>query len=97
MSIIFVKWQFILCVKINDIYHPVETCDDGIKNGKENDVDCGGHCKTDCCTDGKRNWDEEDIDCGGGCPVACCSNGKQNGDETAIDCGGSCPACPGMK
>jgi len=44
------------------------TCSDGIQNGDETGVDCGG---TDCdpcpptCTDGIQNGDETGIDCGG--------------------------------
>ena len=75
------------------------TCEDGIRNGDETGVDCGGSCPTACptCEDGIQNGDETGIDCGGSCPTACptCEDGIQNGDETGIDCGGSCPtACP---
>ena len=74
------------------------TCDDGIQNGDETDVDCGGPdcpaCPT--CDDGIQNGDETGIDCGGpdcpDCPT--CDDGIQNGDETGIDCGGSnCIPC----
>jgi hypothetical protein len=74
------------------------TCDDGIQNGDETDVDCGGPdcpaCPT--CDDGIQNGDETGIDCGGpecpDCPT--CDDGVQNGDETGIDCGGSnCIPC----
>jgi hypothetical protein len=75
------------------------TCTDGIQNGNETDVDCGGPdcpaCPT--CNDGIQNGGETDVDCGGpDCP-ACptCSDGIQNGDETGVDCGGSCPPCGG--
>ena len=75
------------------------TCDDGIQNGDEEGVDCGGSecpaCPT--CDDGVQNGDETGVDCGGpDCP-ACptCDDGIQNGDETGVDCGGpDCPACP---
>ncbi|MEZ4883457.1 MAG: T9SS type A sorting domain-containing protein [Chitinophagales bacterium] len=75
------------------------TCTDGIQNGDETGVDCGGSCPTACptCTDGIQNGDETGVDCGGSCPTACptCTDGIQNGDETGVDCGGSCPtACP---
>ncbi len=51
------------------------TCNDGIQNGTETGVDCGGTCG-DCpveatCTDGIMNGDEEGVDCGGSCPNAC--------------------------
>lgn len=74
------------------------TCNDGIQNGDEEGVDCGGSSCQPCatCSDGIQNGDEEGIDCGGSscAPCATCSDGIQNGDETGIDCGGSCPtAC----
>jgi Metallo-peptidase family M12/Secretion system C-terminal sorting domain len=72
------------------------TCTDGIQNGNETGVDCGGNCPA-CptCTDGIQNGNETGIDCGGNCP-ACptCNDGIQNGGETGVDCGGTCPACP---
>ncbi len=75
---------------------PIATCGDGIQNGLETAVDCGGECFT-CptCSDGIQNGKETAIDCGGDCD-ACptCSDGIQNGTETAIDCGGDCDACP---
>ncbi len=42
------------------------SCFDGIKNGDETDVDCGGSCNP-CptCDDGIKNGDETAIDCGG--------------------------------
>lgn len=71
------------------------TCDDGIQNGDETGVDCGGSCAP-CatCDDGIQNGNETGIDCGGSC-TACptCDDGLQNGDETGVDCGGSCTAC----
>ncbi|MEM6697125.1 MAG: fibronectin type III domain-containing protein [Bacteroidota bacterium] len=81
------------------------TCDDGIMNGDETGVDCGG---TDCpacpeptCDDGIQNGDEEGVDCGGSncapCEVPTCDDGIMNGDETGVDCGGvDCPACPSI-
>ncbi len=75
------------------------TCDDGIQNGDEEGVDCGGPDCPACpsCDDGIQNGDEEGVDCGGpDCP-ACpsCDDGIQNGDEEGVDCGGpDCPACP---
>ncbi len=78
---------------------PAPTCTDGIQNGNETGVDCGGPdcpaCPT--CTDGIQNGNETGVDCGGpDCP-ACptCNDGIQNGDETGVDCGGSCPPCGG--
>ncbi len=47
------------------------TCDDGIQNGDEEGIDCGGTNCAACptCDDGILNGDEEDIDCGGSCPA----------------------------
>ncbi len=75
------------------------TCDDGIQNGDETGVDCGGSVCPACptCDDGIQNGDETGVDCGGSTCPACptCDDGIQNGDETGVDCGGSvCPACP---
>lgn len=83
---------------INAAFAP-PACDDGIANGDEAGVDCGGSCPNACgptCDDGIANGDEEGVDCGGSCPSACptCNDGIANGDEEGIDCGGSCPdAC----
>ena len=83
--------------------NPPPTCNDGIQNGDETGVDCGGSCPNTCnpptCNDGIQNGDETGVDCGGSCPNTCnpptCNDGIQNGDETGVDCGGSCPnTCP---
>lgn len=72
------------------------TCDDGIKNQEETEIDCGGPC-TACptCDDGIENQGETDIDCGGPC-TACptCDDGIQNQGETGVDCGVPCSPCP---
>jgi hypothetical protein len=48
-------------------------CDDGIQNGNEIGIDCGGRCAASCCQN--HWWDkdqgEEGVDCGGSCPDAC--------------------------
>ena len=52
-----------------DIDEPCETCFDGIQNGDEGGVDCGGSypgcpaCAT--CSDAIQNQGEESVDCGG--------------------------------
>ena len=81
---------------------PTPSCTDGIQNGSETGVDCGGPdcpaCPTDPTGDHgvQKGW-ETGVDCGGpDCP-ACpsCNDGIQNGLETGVDCGGpDCPACP---
>ncbi|MCX4243280.1 hypothetical protein [Paraliomyxa miuraensis] len=79
----------------------VPTCTDGVHNGGEDGVDCGGSCPLTCgpsCSNGVQDGDEDGVDCGGSCPATCgpsCSNGVQDGDEVGVDCGGSCPATCG--
>lgn len=77
---------------------PTPTCNDGIQNGDETGVDCGGTncpaCPT--CNDGIQNGSETGVDCGGPDCAACptCNDGIQNGNETGIDCGGpDCAPC----
>lgn len=47
-------------------------CNDGVRNGNETFIDCGGNCDP-CftCDDGILNQGEHDIDCGGPCPNLC--------------------------
>lgn len=73
------------------------TCTDGIKNGNETDVDCGG---PDClpCADGRDCVSARDCAsavCGTSkkCAAPTCTDGVKNGTETDIDCGGTCPPC----
>jgi len=73
-----------------------ETCNDGIQNGDETGIDCGGSdceaCPT--CTDGIQNGTETGVDCGGDCDICpSCDDGIQNGTETGVDCGGDCAVC----
>ena len=62
------------------------SCFDGIQNGNETAVDCGGDCAP-CptCDDGIKNGDEDGVDCGGSCePCAglVTKSGLINSDET---------------
>jgi hypothetical protein len=75
-------------------------CHDGIKDGSETDVDCGGGvCPA--CGVGKGCAQTSDCVSGEGCDVTThtcdaneCNDGVQDGGETAVDCGGgTCPAC----
>jgi len=73
------------------------SCSDGILNGTETSVDCGGPSCPACpnCFNGIQDGNETGIDVGPSCPNAShCSNGVLDGDETSIDCGGSCLVCP---
>ena len=76
---------------------PDPTCTDGVKNGGESDVDCGG-AVCDRCADDKgcsNGGDCESKVCTGGtCIAPSCTDSVENGGETDQDCGGgSCPGC----
>jgi hypothetical protein len=43
------------------------TCVDGIQNGNETGIDCGGDCRPCSCYNGIKDEQEECIDCGGEC------------------------------
>ena len=68
-------------------------CDDGLLNGDETDVDCGGSCATKC---GPGDACEMNVDCTGGictgstCAPSC-TDGVLNNSEKGVDCGG--PIC----
>jgi hypothetical protein len=74
------------------------SCDDGVLNGAETDLDCGGNCapKRPCpptqrCRVGT---DCDNLVCEQGlCAAATCSDGVQNGKESDVDCGGPCSKC----
>ena len=74
------------------------TCGDGIVNGEETDVDCGGAACDPClagddCSEGS---DCESLVCDEGiCAPVSCDDGVQNGGETAVDCGPGCGLCDG--
>ena len=73
------------------------TCTDGLQNGTETGVDCGGSCPA-CpptCDDGIQNGTETGIDCGGvssgeTCPSCGCGAGRCEDDG---DCAASVPYC----
>ena len=80
------------------------TCSDGIMNGQETGVDCGGPDCAPCttmptCDDGIMNGQETGVDCGGPDCAPCtttptCDDGVMNGQETGVDCGGpDCQPC----
>jgi hypothetical protein len=59
------------------------TCNDGIQNGDETGVDCGGSSCPACptCNDGIQNGDETGVDCGGSsCPP--CNSGCSGTEVT---------------
>jgi hypothetical protein len=72
------------------------TCTDGVRNGTETDIDCGGPTCPRCAA-GKKCQGAGDC-VGGTClNQVCqptCSDGVKNGQETDVDCGGpDCPPC----
>jgi hypothetical protein len=72
-------------------------CTDGVKDGSESDVDCGGNL-CDPCANGKQCAIDEDCSsgfCGNGvCMTPTCTDHIKNGNETDVDCGGgTCGPC----
>ncbi|CAF1435857.1 unnamed protein product, partial [Adineta steineri] len=73
-----------------------KACFDGLMNGDESDIDCGGSCLT--CAAGKKCALTKDCDntqCANGtCVGATCNDDIKNNGETDVDCGGSnCSPC----
>jgi sugar lactone lactonase YvrE len=73
------------------------SCQDGVRNGTETDIDCGGSCGP--CTGAAACQHNDDcatgICTGGVCRTPTCTDQAKNGSETDVDCGGgACPACP---
>jgi hypothetical protein len=71
----------------------VTACTDGVKNGTETGVDCGGGtCPA--CPSGQGCTVAGDCQSGictaGLCAASSCTDGIKNGTETGVDCGGSC-------
>lgn len=78
---------------------PQGNCADGIKDGAETDVDCGGGTCNKCAEDQTCSGDG---DCGttsckaGKCaipPSPTCVDGVKNQQETDVDCAGECSPC----
>lgn len=75
------------------------SCNNGLRDGTETDLDCGGIGGCSPCATGKRC--ETDYDCNlarcnaGFCLAQSCGDGLQNQDESDVDCGGSsgCDRC----
>jgi hypothetical protein len=71
-------------------------CVDGVKNGTESAIDCGGSCPP--CADGLACASgadcANDVCAAGLCAAPSCADGARNGVETGLDCGGvSCAPC----
>ncbi|MEZ4336448.1 MAG: fibrinogen-like YCDxxxxGGGW domain-containing protein [Sandaracinaceae bacterium] len=74
------------------------TCSDGVMNGAETDVDCGGGTCYPCspgegCLVGTDCTDRICLGSTMTCATASCGDGVQNGLESDVDCGGTCPGC----
>jgi hypothetical protein len=75
------------------------SCTDGVNNGDETDVDCGGACGP--CANGAGCVAPSDCTSGLCTANVCtapvvtpsCTDGEHNGDETDVDCGGPCGPC----
>ena len=77
------------------------TATDGVKNGDETDIDCGGPTAPPCANNKGCNigTDCTSFVCSGGtCQAPSHTDGVKNGDETDIDCGGPTAArcAPGL-
>ena len=73
-------------------------CVDGLKNGEESDVDCGGPFCAPCALGHTCNGANDCLSssCVSGICVAqaSCFDGVRNGSESSVDCGGhGCAAC----
>ena len=64
-----------------EAYLRTDNCTDGLKNGDELGVDCGGTFCSNLCPAG---------------PNGHCLDGIHNGNEDYVDCGGSCSPCDSM-
>jgi hypothetical protein len=75
------------------------TCMDGIKNGAETGVDCGGVTMCPRCPPGQGCSSGSDCASHGGmCQVPSCTDLVKNQNETDVDCGGgTCPTCAAGK
>jgi hypothetical protein len=62
------------------------SCNDGVQNGDETGVDCGGSICPACptCSDGIQNGDETGIDCGGAICPACVSTGLDENNVSSF-------------
>jgi uncharacterized membrane protein len=73
------------------------SCTDGIRNGNEQAIDCGGSCPA--CASGNPCTNpiecQEAVCLDGVCQAATCDDGVRNGEEEGVDCGGTsnCGPC----
>ena len=86
----------LICNSENNCISKVASCADGVKNGNETDIDCGGDCSS--CGNGSNCNSSADcaseVCSGNTCQASSCADGVKNGHETDVDCGGNdCPSC----
>lgn len=90
-----------LCVALGGcLFYLNPQCTDGITNGSETDIDCGGSCKpctlNHSCRVGSDCFNGNCV--GGTCAPLPCENGVKDGAETDVDCGGPvCRKCAGQR
>lgn len=69
-------------------------CANGVKDGDEGGIDCGGSCPNLCPNDSPCNVNEDCVNgfCNAGkCDDAACDDKVKNGAEGDVDCGATCP------
>jgi hypothetical protein len=75
---------------------PAARCDDGVRNGDEADVDCGGK-SCDRCVGSDLCGGDDDCQSGhcdaGHCRAPSCDDGIKDGFEIDVDCGEGCGKC----
>ncbi len=97
MRDLLLSWPLLLLVGLSAASCGREpTCTDGLYNGSEEAVDCGGSCGA-CdaeasCDDGVRNGNESDLDCGGSCEPCDVLEGCVTGADCieSVCTGGTC-------
>lgn len=85
----------LFCPSMTSSCSPV-SCQDGVQNGGERGMDCGGGSCPGCEVGAPC---ETPNDCAssscveGNCAAPSCADGVRNGGESDVDCGGDCDAC----
>jgi hypothetical protein len=74
---------------------PTVSCNDGVRNQDETNIDCGGVCTSVNGVYWYDNACHSTPKTGPQPPTGTCSDGMRNQDETNIDCGGACASVNG--
>jgi hypothetical protein len=77
-------------------------CNDGVKDGSETGIDCGGGTCPACgsgmgCASNSDCMDNNCVPALHKCYPPTCFDNMKDGTETDLDCGGQCPKCPSGK